>query len=82
MTSVIQATPMQRLFLVLIPALWVIAIAILSVQNATPVSIQFLTLRSVEMPFGVVLGFCVAGGMIATVLLVLLLGSPKRLPRS
>ena len=40
------------------------AIAILSVQNATPVSIRFLSFQSVQIPVGVVLAFGVAVGMI------------------
>jgi uncharacterized integral membrane protein len=72
---------MQRLLLVLIPALWIVAIAILAVQNATPIAIQFLMFRSIEIPFGVALSFCVAGGMVATALLLVLLGRTKRLPR-
>jgi uncharacterized integral membrane protein len=72
---------MPRLLLVLIPAVWVVAIAIVSVQNATPVAIKFLTFQSVELPFGVILSFCVAGGMVLTALLILLLGSRKRLQR-
>jgi uncharacterized integral membrane protein len=72
---------MQRLLLVLLPALWVVAIAIVAVQNATPVSIHFLGLRSVELPFGVVLSFGVAGGMLLAALLLVLLGSRQRSPR-
>ncbi|MDY6939005.1 MAG: DUF1049 domain-containing protein [Cyanobacteriota bacterium] len=45
-------------------ALWTVAIAILSVQNATPVSLSFLTLRSVRIPFGVVLGASASIGLI------------------
>jgi uncharacterized integral membrane protein len=72
--------PMQRLLLVFIPALWVAAIAILAVQNATPVAIQFLNFRSVALPVGVVLSFGVAGGMIVTTLLLLLWG-PRQTKR-
>ena len=72
---------MQKLFLVIIPALWVIVIAIVSVQNATPISVQFLAFRSVELPFGVVLSFCVAGGMIATAILMNLFRSYRSMPR-
>ncbi|MGD1941340.1 MAG: hypothetical protein ACFB0G_08495 [Leptolyngbyaceae cyanobacterium] len=61
---------MQQLLLVLILALWVMVIAIVSVQNATPVAIEFLGLRSVELPVGVVLSFCVAGGLVVTALLI------------
>lgn len=65
---------MQRLLLVLVPALWVVAIAIVSVQNATPVSVQFLTFRSVELPVGVLLSFGVAGGMAITAVFLQLWG--------
>ena len=61
---------MQQLLLALILALWVIVIAIVSVQNATPVAIEFLGLRSVELPVGVVLSFGVAGGLVVTALLI------------
>jgi len=40
------------------------AIAIISVQNATPVSLRFLTFESIQIPVGLVLAFCVAVGMI------------------
>lgn len=65
---------MTRFLIVLLPAVWVVAIAIVAVQNATPVSLQFLGLQSVEMPFGVVLAFCAAGGMVLTAILLLLWG--------
>lgn len=65
---------MQRFLLVLVPALWVVAIAIVSVQNATPVSVQFLTFHSVELPVGVLLSFGVAGGMAITAVLLQLWG--------
>jgi uncharacterized integral membrane protein len=45
--------------------IWVGAIAILSVQNATPVQLSFLGLQSIPMPVGVVLAFAVAIGTIA-----------------
>ena len=57
---------MSKFLVVLLPAVWVVAIAIIAVQNATPVSLQFLNFRSIEMPFGVVLAFCAAGGMLVT----------------
>ncbi|WP_080808702.1 lipopolysaccharide assembly protein LapA domain-containing protein [Halomicronema hongdechloris] len=60
----------MKLVLSLVPAIWVAAVAILSVQNATPVSLQFLTFRSIEMPMGVLLGICAAGGMVGTALLI------------
>jgi uncharacterized integral membrane protein len=55
-------------------AAWVAAIAVLSVQNATLVSLQFLTFESIKMPIGVVLAFSAAlgivGGAIAQAVIV------------
>lgn len=65
---------MSKLFIALIPALWVVIMAIVSVQNATPVSLRFFWAESVEMPFGVVLGFSFAIGMVVTTAIMLLLG--------
>lgn len=52
----------------LIVASWVIAIAILSVQNATPVSLRFLTFQSIQLPVGLVLGFSAGLGIIGMAL--------------
>jgi uncharacterized integral membrane protein len=56
----------------LILATWVSAIAILSIQNITPVSLKFLTSETIQLPVGIVLAFSVAvgaiGGAIAPVL--------------
>ena len=49
-----------------IVALWIMAIAIVSVQNATPVSLKFLTFESIQIPVGLVLAFCVGFGIIGT----------------
>ncbi|MGB3308130.1 MAG: lipopolysaccharide assembly protein LapA domain-containing protein [Nodosilinea sp.] len=65
---------MIRLIFALVPAIWVIAIAIIAVQNATPVSFRLLTLQSIEIPFGVLLAFCAAAGMLAAALVLLVLG--------
>ncbi len=43
---------------------WIFAIAILSVQNYTAVSVKFLSFESIEMPVGIVLGFAVGVGLI------------------
>lgn len=45
-------------------ACWVVAIAILSVQNATPVTLQFLSFRSIQVPVGLVLALCAGVGII------------------
>ncbi|NJL49738.1 MAG: DUF1049 domain-containing protein [Leptolyngbyaceae cyanobacterium SM2_5_2] len=65
---------MVRLLFAIIPALWVVAIAIIAVQNATSVSFRFLNLQSIELPFGVLLAFCVAWGMVVAALVLMLLG--------
>ena len=74
---------MARLLLALIPALWVVAVAIVAVQNATPVSLRLLTLQSIEIPFGVLLAFGAAAGMVAAALGLWLLGlaPTKRRPQ-
>lgn len=62
---------MAPILAVLIVACWVSAIAIVAVQNATLVTLQFLIWRSIALPFGVVLAFSVtAGAMVMAVLQV------------
>lgn len=68
---------MTKFLLVAIPAFLVTAIAILSVQNATPVSLQFLAFRSVALPFGLWLGFGLAAGMVGMASLLTLSGSKR-----
>jgi uncharacterized integral membrane protein len=58
----------------LIVAVWVVAIAIIAVQNADPVSFRFLTVQTFELPFGVVLAFGVALGIIGMAIAQPLLG--------
>lgn len=53
----------------LILAAWVGAIAILSVQNAAPISLKFLQFQSIQMPIGVVLAFSVGIGMLGMAIL-------------
>ncbi|MGD1856982.1 MAG: DUF1049 domain-containing protein [Leptolyngbyaceae cyanobacterium] len=69
---------MTKFLLVVIPAVLVVAIAVLSVQNATPVSLQFLTFRSVSLPFGLWLGMGLATGMIAAASLLSAFSSKRR----
>lgn len=61
---------MIRLGLILIPASVAVLMAVLSVQNATPVPLTFLAFRSVALPFGLWLGLGLATGMVATALLL------------
>lgn len=58
-----------------IVAFWIGAIAILSVQNFTPVSFQFFTFQSIQIPIGIVLAFAVGLGAVGTAMLQLLLGA-------
>ncbi|MEM9482584.1 MAG: DUF1049 domain-containing protein [Cyanobacteria bacterium P01_F01_bin.116] len=69
---------MTKFLLVVIPAFLLVAIAILSVQNATPVSIQFLAFRSVPLPFGLWLGFGLATGMVGAACLLTFLPIQRR----
>lgn len=69
---------MTKFLLVVIPAFLVVAIAILSVQNATPVSLRFLAFRSVDLPFGLWLGFGLAAGMVGMASLLTLSGASRR----
>ena len=74
---------MARPLLAIIPALWVAAMAIVAVQNATPVSLRLLTFQSIDIPFGVLLAFGVAGGMVAAAigLWLLALAPARRKPQ-
>lgn len=53
----------------LIVAIWVVVMAIISVQNATLVSLKFLIFQSVQIPVGVVLAFSAGIGFIGMALL-------------
>jgi uncharacterized integral membrane protein len=55
--------------ILLIIAVWVVAIALISVQNATPVSLRFLGFQSIQIPFGLILAFSVAVGLLGTAVL-------------
>jgi uncharacterized integral membrane protein len=58
----------------LIVAGWVAAIAIVAVQNADPVSFRFLGIQTIEIPFGVVMAFAVALGIVGAAIAQPLLG--------
>ncbi|MFM6190548.1 MAG: DUF1049 domain-containing protein [Planktothrix sp.] len=51
-----------------IVAFWISAIAILAVQNATPISLKFLFLESIQLPIGVILAFSVVVGLLGAAL--------------
>ncbi|MGI0491515.1 DUF1049 domain-containing protein [Alkalinema pantanalense CENA528] len=52
-----------------IVALWTIVIAVIAMQNAEPITLKFLGLASIPMPFGFVFALTVAIGMVSTALL-------------
>jgi uncharacterized integral membrane protein len=47
-----------------IMAAWIVTIALISVQNATPVSFKFLIWQSVPLPLGLLMAIGVAGGLL------------------
>jgi uncharacterized integral membrane protein len=61
---------MAKLLIMLIVAFWVSAIALISVQNATPVVLRFLTFQSVQVPMGLVIAFSAAIGMVGMAILL------------
>ncbi|AFZ44731.1 hypothetical protein PCC7418_2589 [Halothece sp. PCC 7418] len=66
---------MQRLSTLLaflIIAFAMIFMAVISIQNITAISLQFLFFRSVEIPFGVLLAFGFSVGLILGAILPLL----------
>lgn len=58
-----------NLFISIVIAGWVLAIALISVQNATPVSLKFLVFESIQVPFGLMLAFWVAVGLVGVAVL-------------
>ena len=75
---------LANLVISLVVAIWVVAIAIISVQNATPVSLKFFTFQSIQIPVGLVLAFSAGVGIIGVALLQPLWGlsAPQRKYRS
>lgn len=62
-------------------AMWagyVVAIAIFSIQNVDKVSLKFITLRSIDIPLGVLLALCGAVGMIIGWFIPLLFARRRR----
>lgn len=58
-----------NLLISLIVAIWVVAIAILSVQNFEPVSLKFFTFQSIKIPVGIVLAFSAGVGLVGVAIL-------------
>ena len=57
-------TTVKNIVISILLAFWLGAIAIFSIQNITLVSLRFLLWESIELPIGVLLSFCVGGGLL------------------
>lgn len=68
----------------LIIAFWLVIIPILSIQNITEVSLQFLFFESIKLPVGIMLSWSAAAGMIIGAILPVfwIKKSKKRKPNS
>lgn len=71
---------MAQFLATLILAFWVCTIALIAAQNGARVSLQFLGMQTIEIPFGLMLAFCVAIGMVGTALVLPLLRSKQTAP--
>ncbi|MGJ5673305.1 MAG: lipopolysaccharide assembly protein LapA domain-containing protein [Nostochopsis sp.] len=60
---------LATLLTIIILVFWIMAVALLSVQNATPVSLNFLNFQSIQLPVGLLLALCAVVGMIGMGLL-------------
>ncbi len=68
---------MVKLLVVMIPAVLLVAIAILSVQNATLVPLAFLNTQTIALPVGIWVALALSVGMVGTALLIGLFGRKK-----
>lgn len=58
-----------NLIVSLIVATWVIAIAILSLKNVTPISLKFFTFTSIQIPFFLAIALSVGAGIVVMALI-------------
>ncbi|MCU0566126.1 MAG: lipopolysaccharide assembly protein LapA domain-containing protein [Oculatellaceae cyanobacterium Prado106] len=68
---------MNKFLTTLIITVWVLGIALISVQNAAPVSLRFLIFQSVQIPMGLVLAFSATLGMLGMAIALPLLRPSK-----
>ena len=68
----------SQLAIAMVLAVGLIALALLTIQNVTPVSLSFLTFQSIQMPVGLLLVFSVAGGLVAGSLFSSIPGGKRR----
>ncbi|MGK7938942.1 MAG: LapA family protein [Crocosphaera sp.] len=71
-------TTVKNIIISILLAFWLGAIATFSIQNITMVSLKFLLWKSIELPIGVLLSFCVGGGLIMGSLFPLFLKRTRR----
>lgn len=55
-------------------AVWIVAISLLSMQNADPIRLKFLRYQTIQLPVGFVLAVSAGVGVVATALIQPLLG--------
>ncbi|MGK7880717.1 MAG: lipopolysaccharide assembly protein LapA domain-containing protein [Crocosphaera sp.] len=69
---------LTNVIVAVIIAFWIGAISIFSIQNITAVSLKFLFWESIQLPIGVLLSFCLGGGLIIGGFLPFLFKPSKR----
>jgi lipopolysaccharide assembly protein A len=72
---------MTNLVVSTIAAIWIVLIALLSVQNASLVSLRFVFWRSIDLPWGLVLAGAVALGFLIGGCIPLLGGNSTTIKR-
>lgn len=73
---------LASLFTSTVVAVWIVAIAILAMQNASSVRLKFLRYETIDLPVGFVLAVSVGVGIVATALIQPLWGLGGSQPRS
>ncbi len=68
----------SQLVIAMVLALGLMSLALLTIQNVTPVSLSFLMFQSIQMPVGLLLVFSVAGGLVAGSLFSSMPGGKRR----
>ena len=72
---------LSQLAIALLLATGLTTLALLSIQNVNPVALTFLAFRSIQLPVGLLLVFCVAGGLVVGSCFPLLSGGRSRSKR-
>lgn len=72
---------LSQLAIAVILAVGLSGLALLSIQNVTPVSLNLLMFQSIQLPVGLLLTFCMAGGLVMGALFPLLSGGKRRSPK-